>query len=281
MHSSQNTLPNQQGEVLVAIMNNPLDFAIARDEHWYRIPVTSAKKWLKKRFPPQWLAFYQTKVFGAEKYAVNYYASVIDVHEVYRWELFPDQPHNEKSNKCYYQLILEPLKQLPKPIFSRRLRRIMFISTTWQKFINAVEINDLYDTSPLEDKLWAKLKYHQIQAERQEFVTIKKKNYALDFAIYCATGKIDVEANGDTYHLKKENVFYDKERDNTLATAGWHVLRFPTHQIREEIDSYCLPTIVETVNRLGGIDEGRILPRKISLDDSDDIGHQLGLFDTL
>ena len=28
-----------RGEVLVAIMNNPLDFAIARDQHWYRIPV--------------------------------------------------------------------------------------------------------------------------------------------------------------------------------------------------------------------------------------------------
>jgi len=36
-----------QGEVLVAIMNNLLDFAIARDQHWYRIPVRSVARWLK------------------------------------------------------------------------------------------------------------------------------------------------------------------------------------------------------------------------------------------
>jgi hypothetical protein len=45
------------GEVLVAIMNNPLDFTIAQDRHWYRVPVSSAEKWLKGRWPAQWLAF--------------------------------------------------------------------------------------------------------------------------------------------------------------------------------------------------------------------------------
>ena len=64
------------GEVLVAIVNNPFDLAMARDQHWYRIPVSSAEKWLKDRWPPQWLAFYQTKVFASEAHAVNYYARV-------------------------------------------------------------------------------------------------------------------------------------------------------------------------------------------------------------
>ena len=49
------------GEVLLAIMNSPLDFSIAQDRHWYRVPVSSAKKWLKGRWPPQWLVFYQTQ----------------------------------------------------------------------------------------------------------------------------------------------------------------------------------------------------------------------------
>ena len=31
-------------QVLVAIINNEQDFAIARDHHWYRIPVRSAEK---------------------------------------------------------------------------------------------------------------------------------------------------------------------------------------------------------------------------------------------
>ena len=64
----------KRGEVLVAIINNLNDFADLRDRHWYRIPVTSADKWLRGRFPPEWIAFYQTKKFGTEAYAVNYVA---------------------------------------------------------------------------------------------------------------------------------------------------------------------------------------------------------------
>lgn len=44
-----------RGEVLVAIMNKHSDFILATDQHWYRIPVDSVDKFLKKRWPPQWL----------------------------------------------------------------------------------------------------------------------------------------------------------------------------------------------------------------------------------
>ena len=51
------------GQVLVAIINDRRDFAIVREQNWYRIPVASAEKWLKHRWPPQWVAFYQTKIW--------------------------------------------------------------------------------------------------------------------------------------------------------------------------------------------------------------------------
>jgi hypothetical protein len=51
----------KRGEVLVAIMNNLLDFDIAQNQHWYRVPITSAEKWLRDRWPPQWLAFLPDK----------------------------------------------------------------------------------------------------------------------------------------------------------------------------------------------------------------------------
>ena len=270
-----------RGEVLVAILNNLLDFAVARDQHWYRIPVGSAHKWLKGRWPPRWLAFYQTKVFGSEAFAVNYYARVLDVRQVRRWQLFPDQPHDEKGRRRYYQLILEPLRRLPKPILSRRWRFIVFIPTTWEKFSNAVEINDLYDGSPLEDYLWAELKRLQISAERQEFVPVKDRSYALDFAIYCTSGKIDVETDGDTWHADPERIPLDNLRDNDLETTGWRVLRFNTTHIREKMAEYCLPTIVENIDRLDGVDEEeRLVPRRINLDGPDG-AYQLGLFDDI
>jgi len=250
-----------RGEVLVAIMNNLLDFAIARDQHWYRIPVHSVEKFLKERWPPRWLGFYQTKVFGDEAYVVNYYARVLDIRQVFRWQLFPNEPHDEKGKQRYYQLILSSLQRLPKPILSLRRRRIIFIPTTWHKFMNAVEINDLHDESPLEDRLWAALKRLRIEAERQFFIQAKNQWYALDFAIFCEQGKMNVETDGDTRHADPARIPLDNQRDNDLTGLGWAILRFNGHQIRETTAEYCVPTILESINRLGGLTTEGLIPR--------------------
>lgn len=256
------------GSVLVAIMNRQTDFRILCEQSWYRIPVSSVNKWLKQRWPPSWLAFYQTKTFNDEAYAVRYYAKVREIRKVQRCDLFPGEPPNSKQSKVYYQVFLEPLQTLPQPIFSRRWRRIIFIPTTWEKFQNAVEINDLYDESPLEDRLWAEFKRLQIYAERQELVTAKGDNYFLDFAVYCMAGKLDVETDGDTWHVGKDQARADNLRDNALKTEGWRVLRFNTQQVQEQMAEYCVPTVVENINRLGGIDQGKnAVPKKIMLAD--------------
>ena len=268
----------KRGEVLVAILNHPLDFALARDRQWYRIPVNSVQRFLKDRWPPEWLAFYQTKVFGDEAFAVHYYAQVLEVRQAYRWQLFPEQPRDETSERLYYQLLLAPLQRLPRPILSQRRRRIVFIPTTWRKFVSAVEINDLYDESPLEDRLWVELKRLKISVERQLFILIKDRTYALDFAFFCARGNLDVETDGDTWHADPARIPEDNLRNNDLETSGWGILRFNTLHIREQMEEYCLPTIVENVNNLGGIDEGRLIPRRASLD-GPGVMRQLGLFD--
>jgi very-short-patch-repair endonuclease len=270
-------MPNR-GEVLVAILNKQLDFAILHDKLWYRIPVSSVEKWLKERWPPKWLAFYQTKTFGEEKHAIHYFAEVLNIREVRRWQLFPDEPHDDKSTRRYFQVFVKSIHRLPKPIYSRRFRRIIFIPTTWEKFVNAAEVNDLYDESSLEDKLWAEFKRHDIPAERQEFVVAKGSDYALDFAVYCATGKIDVETDGDFWHANPEKAEQDNMRDNNLKTEGWRVLRFNTRQIQEQAASYCVPTVAENINKFGGIDEGKIIPRKINLEGG---SYQPSLFDGL
>jgi len=265
-------------ELLVAILNDVNDFRIARDWHWYRIPIISVEKYLRDSWPPQWLAFYQTLAFGQEAHSVRYYAQVLDIKKVFRWQLFADEPQDQKSQQRYYQLLLEPLRQLPQPILSRRFRRIVFIPTTWQKFVSASEINDLYSGSPLEDRLWAELKRGRILAERQEFVEIKKRRYELDFVVYCAKGNLNLETDGDTWHANPEGAAKDNRRDNALESRGWRVLRFTTTQINEEMPEYCIPTISDTINRLGGIDDGGLISRKID-PDAPDGAYQLRLFD--
>jgi len=265
------------GEVLIAILNNRADLEIARNHHWYRVPVDQVAK-LKQReyWQPKWLAFYQTKVFGAEAHTVRYYAEVTAICEVHRWELFPEEAHNVKSEKRYCKLELSPLRQLSKPIMSKRLRRITFIPTTWEKFAIADEINDLWNDSPLEDQLWKEFKKLEIDAERQEHIKVKERNYFLDFAIYCVDGKINVETDGDTYHTQKEQVVQDNIRENALKTTGWRTLRFNSHQLKEQMADYCIPTIVENINRLGGLSEQGLILHSVQ---PVQVVQQLNLFD--
>jgi very-short-patch-repair endonuclease len=266
--------PSRRGEVLVAILNSQADFAILRDQGWYRIPVASAPK----RWPPAWLAFYQTKIFDAEAYAVKYYGRVRTIETVARRDLFSNEPQNPKSDRLYYQVHLDSLQELAHPILSRRWRRIVFIPTTWTKFANAAEINDLFDESPLEDALWGQLQRFQIQAERQWLEQVGQHYFLLDFAIFCNAGNVDVETDGDTYHVGVRPAAQDNRRNNELTAAGWHVLRFNGQQIRETAADYCIAEITKTIKRLDGLRDEGIAPRRF-FQTSAGTGSQLSLFD--
>jgi very-short-patch-repair endonuclease len=98
----------------------------------------------------------------------------------------------------------------------------------------------------------------------------------LDFAIYCAKGNIDIETDGDFWHANPEKAEKDNVRDTDLRIAGWQVIRFSEKQIQEQAASSCVKTVAEIINNLGGVDEGKVIPRKINLD----LGsYQLSLFD--
>ncbi|HUS69731.1 MAG TPA: DUF559 domain-containing protein [Anaerolineae bacterium] len=269
----------RRGEVLVALMNNLLDFNIARDQRWYRIPVSSARKRLKERWPPRWLAFYQTKVFGPEGWAINHYAAVQRVRVVPRRELLPEDSGHPRADELYHKIEIGPLQRLPQPILSARWRRIVFIPTTWDKFISAAEINDLYDESSLEDRLWGEFKRHKIAAERQYFLQVKARLYALDFAIFCDEGHIDVEADGDTWHVGRDRAPLDYRRDNDLVRTGWKVIRFDGQQIRERAAEECIPVVMETINGLGGLTTEGLLSRKFD-PDHPEAPRQLAFFES-
>ncbi len=170
------------------------------------------------------------------------------------------------------------MQRLDPPLISRRRRIIVFIPTTWQKFAMAAEINDLYDDSPLEDSLWAELKRLAIPAERQWRVQVKRKFYYLDFALFCREGKVAIETDGDLWHLGRPHSTADNRRQNALTSAGWRILRFDTHQIREQMASYCIPEVQDTIEELKGVaDDGLVSRRFYVLPDG--AAQQLTLFE--
>ena len=61
--------------------------------------------------------------------------------------------------------------------------------------------------------------------------------------------------------LSKSDV-HNYLRDNDLKVLGWEVFHFNSHQIQEQMTEYCLPTVVKKINALGGVEEGKPVPRK-------------------
>jgi hypothetical protein len=177
--------------VLVGIMTSRRDFAIARDDGWYRIP--------KRRAPESTtetvvLAFYFTKAFGDEKWAIHYYASVEGHELVRRRDLLPHQPDHPRADDPYYKIQLGPLMKRDEPIPSLRWRRITFIESTWDRFVAADEINDLYATGA--DGLYVTLKEENLHPEREFLLREGGAEYLVDMAIPCRQGTVCI-AMGD------------------------------------------------------------------------------------
>ncbi len=216
----------EEPRVLVAVMNDPRALEIARTEGWYRIPV--------RRAPPRvgadYLAFYQTGAFGPEeRWTVNYYAPIRRFRIVRRRDLLPDEADHPRADDEYYKIEIGPLESLPRPIPSRRLRRITFIPTTLTRLLNADEINDLWLGSRLKAQLWDLLKAHDMPAERQVNLREEDETYQVDFVLYCQDGRLAIFCESGDFGLpvvKETSAISDYE----LTAAGWTVLRLEPDQ---------------------------------------------------
>jgi len=261
-------------DVLIALMNNRGDFRIAQEDRWYRIPVKSAPENVRDG-SVRYLAFYHTKVFGDQAFSIRWYSEIYRITVVRRCELFPDLRNDPKAEREYYKIEFRELRPLPEPIISRRLRRILFISTTSTRFQQAKEINDVFHESPIEETFWDALKAERIEAERQYMVGSGERFFYLDFALFCRERNIDVECDGDEFHSKIEDIKRDKKRNNLLESQGWSVLRFTTDDIRRSLGD-AIALTKKTVNQYGGLQDANnpATFRQLALDPS----RQPGLF---
>lgn len=141
--------------VLVAVVTRTKDLGCVREERWYRVPVRRAPR----NLAAEYLAFYQTAAFGAERWAVRYIAPVRQIDIVPRHTLLPDEADHPRAADRYYCFTLGPLWTLPSPVPSRRLRRITFISTTMGQLLRAHDVVDLWhppdDAPAIGADVWA------------------------------------------------------------------------------------------------------------------------------
>ena len=96
-----NELPSPTSLILVAVITTPRDLEIARLLGWYRIPLRSAPKVVFVDY----LAFYQTGMFGEEKWRIQYVAPVRGHELTTRAELLQDEPDHPNANLEYYSIL--------------------------------------------------------------------------------------------------------------------------------------------------------------------------------
>jgi UV DNA damage endonuclease len=135
--------------VLVAVVNNRRDFVRIREQGWYRIPVRRAPN----QVAADYLAFYQTGVFGKEGRAVRFFAPVRRYLLRRRRDLLPEESNHPHANDWYYKVEVGPLQALPSAISGGRTPRITFVPTTMERLRSAREVKDLWLKlrSPLGD----------------------------------------------------------------------------------------------------------------------------------
>lgn len=213
-----------EDRVLVAVMNNRRDFERVRDQGWYRVPVQHA--------PPStaeadYVAFYFTKSFGEERWAIHWYAPVRGHEMTRRRDLLPAEPDHPRADHAYFKLQLGPLERLEPPIVSLRWRRVTFIETTWDRFQMAQEINELYVSGA--DGLFVTLKEMGLAPEREYPLREAGVEYVVDLAIPCRHGTVAIASEG--------------------RPAPLHALRFSTtHPSTQDLQA-----VQEAVHRLGGL----------------------------
>lgn len=178
-----------EDRVLVVYMPNPKDFEILRREGWYRIP----QKYAPKGIHAEYFAFYFGRDFGDRKWAIHYYAEQRGNELVRRRDLFPDQLDHPRGDDLYYKISLGPLQKLENPIISLRWRRITFMHTTWDRFLEAREINDLFiQGGEYVDRLFATLKEKGIRVERDYSVKDLGGEYIVPLSLFSKDRRIDI-----------------------------------------------------------------------------------------
>lgn len=131
--------------VLVGVINRKRDLRLMLEERWYRIPC--------KRLPggiyAEYIAFYLSGSAARDKdtTGIHYYAQRSGLELVYRKDLLPEQADHERADEVYYKVQLKPAIARVPPITNPSRRSISFIYTTWDRFVQAQIINDLYSQS--------------------------------------------------------------------------------------------------------------------------------------
>lgn len=173
--------------VLVAVVNHPRDLQRVREEGWYRIPVKRAPR----QIAAEYLALYQTGVFGDAGRRINFYAPILRYHILTRAELIPEEPDHPRANDSYFKLEVGNLIPLEPPILNARHPRLTFLITTLDRLHAARDVSDLWLRGAARQKLYAAVRERGLAVECWYPVSMGHRPEA-DLALFGPNGQIQL-----------------------------------------------------------------------------------------
>lgn len=145
-----------EDSVLVGVINRKRDLTYARDQHWYRIP----QERMPRGITADYIGFFLSRAFGDRNGAVHFYAEKRGLELLYRRDLLPDEPDHPRADAAYYRVALGDLQRKEPPIVNVTKRTLTFIYTTWDRFVHARTIADLYS----EDDIFVDRLFYALHA---------------------------------------------------------------------------------------------------------------------
>ncbi len=152
-----------EDRVLVGVIKRKRDFEKLQTEHWYRVPQGQAGQGIYAEY----IAFFFSRAFGELNGGIHYYARRTGIELVRRCDLLPEEASHPRAYALYYKLQIGELRRKDPPVLNAGRRVVSFIHTTWDRFVAARDLADLYsDADSFVDRVFYALERQGIHAER-------------------------------------------------------------------------------------------------------------------
>jgi hypothetical protein len=200
--------------VLVGVIKTKRDLDILLNEHWYRIPYASAPRGADAEY----IAVYTSSGVKEKNGGIHYYGWQTGHELLRRRDLIPNEPKHSRANEWYYKFTFKEIKQKIPPILNTDARKFAFIFTTWDRFIQARTLTDLYSKADwFVERVRSVLESRGIRTERFWEQQEETNERLTALRIECERGIVRAAASvglegilnlepGDTEHEVSEGV---------------------------------------------------------------------------
>jgi hypothetical protein len=218
-----------EDRVLVGVINRKRDLEMARADRWYRIPQVQMPRGVNTEY----VAFFLSRAFKERNGGIYYYAERTGLELAYRRDLLPQEADHKRAGDVYYKVQLGEMLEKVPPIVNPTRRTITFIYTTWDRFVNAEHISDLYSKSDyFVDRIYHALRTRGIYSTRFWDAERRETGHGSQLRILCENGNViaGTEQGEGTFYLddsQAEDTILNEIRAAIARQGGPVMVRIP------------------------------------------------------